>query len=96
MNEELKARHDDINLQQLSPLCLYLHGSPGVGKKTLLNCLSNEDNRVQNLEDGTIKLEKLYGNQGRLVIRIAPEVDKVAGENDALILMYDVTSEESF
>lgn len=30
------------------------------------------------------------------MFRISPDFEKVAGENDALVLIYDITSEESF
>jgi hypothetical protein len=62
----------------------------------MLNKLSSDLNRVQTLPDGTRKLEKPHGDGGKLVIRIANDFEKLAGERDALLLMYDVTSEESF
>ena len=46
--------------------------------------------------DGTLKVEKLHGQISTLVFRISPDFEKVAGENDALLLMYDITSEASF
>jgi GTPase SAR1 family protein len=48
------------------------------------------------LLDGTVKLEKSLGQFAKLVFRISPDFEKVAGENDALLLIYDTTSEDSF
>ena len=46
--------------------------------------------------DGTLKLEKPHGQFSKLVFRISPDFEKVAGDKDALVLIYDVTSEASF
>jgi hypothetical protein len=42
--------------------------------------------------DGTLKLEKPHGQFAKLVFRISPDFEKVAGEKDALVLIYDITS----
>jgi hypothetical protein len=41
---------------------------------------------------GTLKLEKPHGQFAKIVFRISPEFEKVAGEKDALVLIYDITS----
>ena len=45
--------------------------------------------------DGTIKLERMLNSQ-KLTLRISPEFEKLAGEQDTLFLVYDMTNADSF